>query len=106
MTHILFLIFINYQYSEPGILHSMIQFLLICPTSALGKFLILKICCIFIRLKTLSALNLNKFPKNLMIELQETVKSRNMNNCCIPKAYNRNLLFVKNSMRNYWKPGI
>ena len=29
-----------------------------------------KICCIFLRLKIVSALNLNKFPKNLMIELQ------------------------------------
>jgi len=42
------------------------------PNFGVGKkFLILKICCIFIRLKIFSALNLNKFPKNLMIEFQD-----------------------------------
>jgi len=46
----------------------MINFLLIYPTSALKEFLILKIHCIFFRLKIVSALNLNKFLENLMIE--------------------------------------
>ena len=40
------------------------------------KILILKICCIFLRFKIVSALNLNKFPKNLMIELKEPKNPR------------------------------
>jgi len=46
----------------------MIQFLLICPTSALEKiFNPQNMLYINLRLKIVSALNLNKFPKNLMI---------------------------------------
>jgi len=47
----------------------MIQFLLICPTSALEKiFNPQNMLYINLRLKIVSALNLNKFPKNWMIE--------------------------------------
>ncbi len=47
----------------------MIKFLLICPTSALEKiFNPQNILYINLWLKIVSALNLNKFPKNLMIE--------------------------------------
>jgi hypothetical protein len=47
----------------------MIQFLLICPTSALKKiFNPQNMLYINLRLKIISALNLNKFPKNWIIE--------------------------------------
>src|SRR6056297_3343415 len=56
----------------PSRFHSMIKFLLICPTSALEKiFNPQNILYINLRLKIVSALNLNKFPKNLIVEFQE-----------------------------------
>ncbi len=52
------------------IIVSMIRFLLICPTSALEKiFNPQNMLYINLRLKIVSALNLNKFPKNLIIEI-------------------------------------
>jgi len=54
---------------------SMIKFLLICPTSVLEKIFNPQICCIFLRLKIVSALNLNKFPKNLIIESPSPAKN-------------------------------